>query len=288
MVATSSIGPGATNMVTAAAAALANRLPLLLLCGDTFQSRVPDPVLQQVEHFGVALDDGQRRLPRRDALLGPDRLARRRSCRACRSRSRRCSTRPTAGPAFLGLPQDVQAEAYDYPARSVRAARARAAAAAPRPARARRGDSAPPRGAAARADRGRRRPLLARRGRAPRVRRAARGAGGRDDGGQGLPDGRPSVLGRPGRRHRVRPRQPRRRRGRCRPGGGDAPAGLHDRLVDRVRRGDPDRRRSTRRGSTRRSTSRLPLVGDARECLAELGEALGDWRAGEEWTARAQ
>src|SRR5436309_8262036 len=51
MVATSSIGPGATNMVTAAGVAMANRLPLLLLSGDTFTSRTPDPVLQQVEQF---------------------------------------------------------------------------------------------------------------------------------------------------------------------------------------------------------------------------------------------
>src|SRR5436309_16048774 len=51
MVATSSIGPGATNMVTAAAIAHADRLPLLLLSGDTFVSRLNDPVLQQVEHF---------------------------------------------------------------------------------------------------------------------------------------------------------------------------------------------------------------------------------------------
>ena len=50
-VATSSVGPGATNMVTAAAVALSNRLPILLLPGDTFSSRFPDPVLQQVEHF---------------------------------------------------------------------------------------------------------------------------------------------------------------------------------------------------------------------------------------------
>ena len=52
MVATSSVGPGATNMVTAAGVAMANRLPVLLLAGDTFQSRVSDPVLQQVEHEG--------------------------------------------------------------------------------------------------------------------------------------------------------------------------------------------------------------------------------------------
>ena len=51
MVATSSIGPGAMNMVTAAGVAHSNRLPILLLSGDTFANRVPDPVLQQVEHF---------------------------------------------------------------------------------------------------------------------------------------------------------------------------------------------------------------------------------------------
>ena len=51
MIATSSIGPGSTNFVTAAAAAHANRLPVLLLSGDTFQHRIVDPVLQQVEHF---------------------------------------------------------------------------------------------------------------------------------------------------------------------------------------------------------------------------------------------
>lgn len=52
MIATSSIGPGALNMVTAAGMAHANRLPILILAGDTFTNRLPDPVLQQVEHFG--------------------------------------------------------------------------------------------------------------------------------------------------------------------------------------------------------------------------------------------
>ncbi|HEY0120280.1 MAG TPA: thiamine pyrophosphate-binding protein, partial [Rhizobium sp.] len=52
MVAATSIGPGALNMVTAAGVAMANRLPVLLLAGDTFANRLPDPVLQQVEHFG--------------------------------------------------------------------------------------------------------------------------------------------------------------------------------------------------------------------------------------------
>ena len=71
MVATTSIGPGALNMVTAAGVAMANRLPVLLLAGDTFQSRLPDPVLQQVEHFGEPVDHGQRRVPAGRALLGP-------------------------------------------------------------------------------------------------------------------------------------------------------------------------------------------------------------------------
>ena len=53
MIATSSVGPGATNMITAAAVAHSNRLPILILAGDTFVNRRPDPVLQQVEHFGV-------------------------------------------------------------------------------------------------------------------------------------------------------------------------------------------------------------------------------------------
>ena len=76
MVAAASIGPGSTNMITAAAVAMANRLPVLLLAGDTFANRIPDPVLQQVEHFGNPDDDGQRRLQGGDPLLGPDHAAR--------------------------------------------------------------------------------------------------------------------------------------------------------------------------------------------------------------------
>ncbi|HET6836322.1 MAG TPA: 3D-(3,5/4)-trihydroxycyclohexane-1,2-dione acylhydrolase (decyclizing) [Acidimicrobiales bacterium] len=116
MVATSSIGPGATNMVTAAGVALANRLPVLLLSGDTFASRIPDPVLQQVEHFGspsTSVNDAFRAVVRYwDRVTRPEQLV---------------QTLPQAlatmldpadcGPAFLGLPQDIQAEAYDYPAR---------------------------------------------------------------------------------------------------------------------------------------------------------------------------
>lgn len=116
MVATSSIGPGATNMVTAAAAAHANRLPLLVLSGDTFQSRIPDPVLQQVEHFGApgtTVNDAFRAVTRYwDRIVTPEQVV---------------SSLPLAvetmldpadcGPAFIGLPQDVQVAAFDFPAR---------------------------------------------------------------------------------------------------------------------------------------------------------------------------
>ena len=115
MVATSSIGPGALNMVTAAGVALADRLPLLILSGDTFQHRIPDPVLQQVEHFGspsTTVNDAFRAVTRYwDRITRPEQLA--------QSLPQALATLldpGECGPAFLGLPQDVQAEAYDFPA----------------------------------------------------------------------------------------------------------------------------------------------------------------------------
>jgi 3D-(3,5/4)-trihydroxycyclohexane-1,2-dione acylhydrolase (decyclizing) len=115
MVATSSIGPGATNMVTAAAIAHANRLPLLLLSGDAFASRVPDPVLQQVEHFddpAVTVNDAFRAVTRYwDRISHPAQII--------HSLPHAVATMldpADCGPAFIGLPQDVQAEAFDFPA----------------------------------------------------------------------------------------------------------------------------------------------------------------------------
>ena len=114
MVATSSIGPGATNMITAAGVAHANRLPVLLLSGDTFASRIPDPVLQQVEHFGdpsTTVNDGFRAVTRYwDRIMRPEQLV--------HSLPHAVATMldpADCGPAFLGLPQDVQAEAFDFP-----------------------------------------------------------------------------------------------------------------------------------------------------------------------------
>ncbi|KLU20390.1 3D-(3,5/4)-trihydroxycyclohexane-1,2-dione hydrolase [Caballeronia mineralivorans PML1(12)] len=115
MVATSSIGPGATNFVTAAGLAHANRLPILFLSGDTFASRRPDPVLQQVEHFNdpsMTVNDAFKAVTRYwDRITHPEQII---------------SSLPQAvavmldpadcGPAFLGLCQDIQEVAFDYPA----------------------------------------------------------------------------------------------------------------------------------------------------------------------------
>ena len=76
MACTTSIGPGALNMVTAAGVAHVNRLPVLLLPGDVFASRAPDPVLQQVEDFADATVSRQRLLPAGVALLRPHHAAR--------------------------------------------------------------------------------------------------------------------------------------------------------------------------------------------------------------------
>jgi 3D-(3,5/4)-trihydroxycyclohexane-1,2-dione acylhydrolase (decyclizing) len=115
MACTTSIGPGATNMVTAAALAHVNRLPLLLLPGETFASRRPDPVLQQVEDFsepGVTANDCFRPVARFwDRILRPEQLL------ASLPQAMSVLTDPAdCGPVVLALPQDVQAEAFDYPA----------------------------------------------------------------------------------------------------------------------------------------------------------------------------
>lgn len=114
MVATTSIGPGALNMVTASAVAMANRLPVLLLSGDTFASRVPDPVLQQVEHFGApstTVNDCFRPVVRYwDRIVRPAQLL--------QSLPQALSVLldpGDCGPVFLGLPQDIQAEAFEVP-----------------------------------------------------------------------------------------------------------------------------------------------------------------------------
>jgi len=115
MACTSSIGPGATNMVTAAALAHVNRLPVLLLPGDVFASRRPDPVLQQIEQpqdANVSANDCFRPVSRFfDRIMRPEQLL------ASLPQALRVLTDPAeCGPVTLALPQDVQAEGYDYPA----------------------------------------------------------------------------------------------------------------------------------------------------------------------------
>jgi 3D-(3,5/4)-trihydroxycyclohexane-1,2-dione acylhydrolase (decyclizing) len=114
MMVTSSIGPGATNMVTAAALAHVNRLPVLLVPGDVFANRGPDPVLQQIEDMGdgtVSANDCFRPVSRYF-----DRITRAEHILTALPRAFRVLTDPAeCGPVTLGFCQDVQAEAYDYP-----------------------------------------------------------------------------------------------------------------------------------------------------------------------------
>ena len=114
MAVTSSIGPGATNMVTAAALAHVNRLPVLFIPGDVFSGRGPDPVLQQIEDFGdgtVSANDCFKPVSRYfDRIMRPEQLL------TALPRALRTMTDPAdCGPVTLAFCQDVQAEAYDYP-----------------------------------------------------------------------------------------------------------------------------------------------------------------------------
>jgi 3D-(3,5/4)-trihydroxycyclohexane-1,2-dione acylhydrolase (decyclizing) len=114
MACTTSIGPGATNLVTAAALAHVNRLPVLFLPGDVFVTRAPDPVLQQVEDFhdgGVSANDCFKPVSRYfDRIVHPAQLL-----TALPRAVRVLTDAALCGPVTLALPQDVQTMAYDYP-----------------------------------------------------------------------------------------------------------------------------------------------------------------------------
>ena len=111
---TTSIGPGATNLVTGAALATVNRLPVLLLPGDVFASRRPDPVLQQLEvpsRGDVSVNDSLQPVSRYfDRIERPEQLI-----PAALSALRVLVNQAETGAVTLAFPQDVQAEAYDYP-----------------------------------------------------------------------------------------------------------------------------------------------------------------------------
>ena len=115
MACTTSIGPGALNLVTAAGVAHVNRLPVLLLPGDVFANRIPDPVLQQVEDFGdgtVSANDCLRPVSRYfDRITRPEQII-----QVLRRTMQVLTDSANCGPVTLSLCQDVQAEAFDYPA----------------------------------------------------------------------------------------------------------------------------------------------------------------------------
>ncbi|MBL4627673.1 MAG: 3D-(3,5/4)-trihydroxycyclohexane-1,2-dione acylhydrolase (decyclizing), partial [Roseicyclus sp.] len=114
MFCTASAGPGTANLLTASALAHANRLPVLMLCGDTFLTRLPDPVLQQLEHFGdptLGVNDAFKPVTRFwDRITHPAQII-----QSLPAALATMLDPADCGPAFLGLPQDVQGWAYDYP-----------------------------------------------------------------------------------------------------------------------------------------------------------------------------
>lgn len=114
MFCTASAGPGTANLLTAAALAHANRLPMLMLCGDTFLTRLPDPVLQQLEHFGnptIGVNDAFRAVSRFwDRITHPAQIL-----QSLPAALATMLDPADCGPAFLGLPQDVQGWSWDYP-----------------------------------------------------------------------------------------------------------------------------------------------------------------------------
>ncbi|MEL7277567.1 MAG: 3D-(3,5/4)-trihydroxycyclohexane-1,2-dione acylhydrolase (decyclizing) [Pseudomonadota bacterium] len=114
MFCTASAGPGTANLLTSAALAHANRLPLLMLCGDAFLTRLPDPVLQQLEHFGnptFGVNDAFRAVSRYwDRITHPAQII-----QSLPAALATLLDPADCGPAFIGLPQDVQGWTYDYP-----------------------------------------------------------------------------------------------------------------------------------------------------------------------------
>ena len=114
MFCTASAGPGTSNLLTASALAHANRLPMLMLCGDTFITRLPDPVLQQMEHFGnpaLGLNDAFKAVTRYwDRITHPAQII-----QSLPAAIATMLDPADCGPGFLGLPQDVQGWACDYP-----------------------------------------------------------------------------------------------------------------------------------------------------------------------------
>jgi len=114
MFCTASAGPGTANLLTSAALAHANRLPMLMLCGDTYVTRLPDPVLQQLEHFGnptLGVNDAFKAVTRFwDRITHPAQIL-----NSLPAAIATMLDPADCGPAFIGLPQDVQGWTFEYP-----------------------------------------------------------------------------------------------------------------------------------------------------------------------------
>ena len=290
MACTTSIGPGATNMVTAAAVAHVNRLPVLLLPGDVFANRRPDPVLQQIEKFSdgtVSANDCFRPVSRYfDRITRPEQII------PALQRAMAVLTDPAeCGPVTLALCQDVQAEAYDYPESFFAEQDLDAAPHPPRRGRARARPSA----------------LIRKR---RRSRFIVAGGGvlysgaekaladfaekhgipvGETQAGKSQPAARPSANHGRDRRHRHRRRQRARRGGRRGARGRHAPAGFHHRLLGPVQEPGPAHHRPQRAG-LRCGQAQRAAAGRrrARRPGGTRRRALGGWKAPDAWTAKAR
>ena len=287
MACTTSIGPGATNLVTAAALAHVNRLPVLFLPGDIFISRAPDPVLQQVEDFGdgtISANDCFRPVSRYfDRIVHPAQLL-----SALPQAVRVLTDAALCGPVTLALPQDVQAMAYDYPdeffAPPLVTFDAQPAAPTTRSAR-RRACCATRSGRSIVAGGGVLYGLAARR--AARVCRRARRSRGRNAGRQGRVAVGPSAAAGRDRRdgladgQRARERSGRRARGR------HAPVRFHDGIAFAVRAGEarqPQRQCVRRAQVARRRGGGRCEAGAASRCRA----LLEGWTSEAAWSDRAR
>ncbi len=269
MACTTSIGPGATNLITAAATAHVNRLPVLFLPGDVFVSRAPDPVLQQVEDFhdgGISANDCFKPVSRYfDRIVAPSQLL------TALPRAMSVLTDPAqCGPVTLALPQDVQAEAYDYPEAFFAPTLQRIRAPLPEAAELE---------VAAGLLRAAKKPVIVAGGGVlysdggaealtPVCRGASR-AGRRNAGGQERAALEPPAAGGSDRRHRRDGREHARAGRRSRPRGRHAAVGLHDGLALAVRAGEDrrDQRQRVRRAEVARHRRPWRCRRDARRAV---------------------
>lgn len=115
MFCTASAGPGTSNLLTSSALAHANRLPVLMLCGDAYATRLPDPVLQQLEHFNdptLGVNDAFKAVTRYwDRITHPAQII-----QSLPAAIATLTDPADCGPAFIALPQDIQGWSYEYPA----------------------------------------------------------------------------------------------------------------------------------------------------------------------------